>query len=259
MSIVGFCSKCGGPIFDGDIECQNCGEKYSIGPSSQPAPTPQPAPAPTPDPTPPPAPTPTPAPTPQPNPAPVPDPIPRTVPTSARRNHTREIIIAAMTVLLAALITMIITSGKASTYEVCMEDCTWQQAFDRSIEAGGHLATIETEKEFKALTEMIDEQGLSDARLYISAARKDDSAEYYWIDASGKMKGKMLNDAKSYLSGKWENGEPSFEGEGGSLIENRVILVHKLRGYWRLKDVPDNMIAAEPDVSSKVGYIIEYN
>ena len=275
MSVVGFCQKCGGPIFDGDTVCQNCGEIYPVGSAPQPEQTPNPEPAPQPDPTPEPTPKPKPdpKPTPKPDPKPIPKPDPKPIPKPDPqpdpkperhkridlRHYTREIIIAVMAVLLAALVTIIVTSGKASTYEVCMEDCTWQQAFDRSIEAGGHLATIETEKEFKALTEMIDEQGLSDARLYISAARSDDSAEYYWIDASGRMKGKMLNDGKSYLSGKWENGEPSFEGESGNLIENRVILVHKLRGYWRLKDVPDNMLAAEPDMSSKVGYIIEYD
>ena len=267
MSVVGFCQKCGGPIFDGDTVCQNCGEIYPVGSAPQPEQTPNPEPAPQPDPTPEPTPKPKPdpKPTPKPDPKPIPKPDPQPDPKPERhkridlRHYTREIIIAVMAVLLAALVTIIVTSGKASTYEVCMEDCTWQQAFDRSIEAGGHLATIETEKEFKALTEMIDEQGLSDARLYISAARSDDSAEYYWIDASGRMKGNMMNDGKSYLSGKWENGEPSFEGESGNLIENRVILVHKLRGYWRLKDVPDNMLAAEPDMSSKVGYIIEYD
>lgn len=279
MSVIDFCKECGGPIYDGETICSNCGAKYLVANVENDSETVS---------------------------EPESEKVSNTVSNSdallsteisvspksttstesmestasvqqvsgstlittqevvpggngGLKNKWKLGVIGILILILTVLVTIMIKSGKASTYAVIMKDCTWQQAFDECKQAGGHLVIIETEKELKTLTAHIDEQGLGDARLYIAAARNDDSAEYYWIDENNNMKGKMLNGESSFMSDKWENGEPSFDGGDGSVTENRVVFVHKLRGYWKIEDVPDNMLASHPDMSGKTGYIIEYD
>ena len=221
MPVIDFCKKCGGPIYEDDGICQNCGEPYKSEIEQKPVTV-----------------------------VPV-------FPTKAVK--WKYVLVIALLILFAGLVTSLVMPGKTSRYEVVMKDCTWQEAFEESKAAGGHLVRIETEKELDTLTRLIDQEDPKlEAVLYILAARADTAEEYYWVNKNGVLKGKALNSESSFMGNRWEEGEPSFSDYSNGDIDNRVVFVHKLRGYWKLKDVPNDMLSSIPEVSGKTGFIIEY-
>ena len=178
-------------------------------------------------------------------------------PKPGRKNPTAFLI--ALGAVLLAVITALVSLSGQSSYEVVIKDCTWDQAFEESIEAGGHLAMIETEKEYKKLVSLLQEADLDTVRLYISAARADDDDMYYWVDSKQYLVGDALNGEKSYARDLWKSGNPSkVNSQDTSVIENRVELQHTTSFQWALNDVANNILDADPDWSGKIGYIIEY-
>ena len=235
MPVIDFCNKCGGPIYEDDTICGNCGEPYKSVIDLQPEPV-EPF-------------------------LPSKDGKARNSASSfiAIRGKWKYALVIALLILFAGLVTSFVMPGKTSRYEVIMKDCTWQEAFEESEAAGGHLVRIETEKELDTLTRLIDQEDPKlEAVLYILAARADTAEKYYWLNKNGVLKGKALNSESSFMANRWEEGEPSFSEYSNGDIDNRVVFVHKLRGYWKLEDVPDDMLSSSPEVSGKTGFIIEY-
>lgn len=170
------------------------------------------------------------------------------------------ILVTVLGAVLIALISALISVSGQPSYEVVIKDCTWQQAFDESLEAGGHLVTIETEKEYKKLVSLLSEADFDKIRLYISAARDDNSDKYYWIDKDMYFVGEALNGEKSYARNVWKSGNPSMvNSENTSIVENRVELQHTASFQWDYNDVANNILDADPGWAGRIGYIIEYD
>ena len=146
-----------------------------------------------------------------------------------------------------------------SSYELFLEDVSWDQAYLSCQEKGGHLLRIETEEEMNYITAWLDEQDiLSDGSklLYLSAQRQLDSQNYYWVNDESMLSGDTpINASGSWTSGYWFLNEPSFQD--GETTEYCLDLFNK-DGYWYLNDVPGDIVAYAPMYSGKVGYICEY-
>lgn len=146
---------------------------------------------------------------------------------------------------------------KKHSYEIIMEDCTWEEARQRCIERGGYLARIETEEEFDELTQSIEAAGLGDKMFMIGARRDEAGSLYYWADDQNILTGEALNDPASPLFGRWMAGEPSF-GDQGNPECYVDIFYFKDEGRWVMNDVMNDIVGAVPSYSGRVGYICEY-
>lgn len=248
-----FCSKCGAPLDEGDLFCPECNEPYVLQVE---------------------------------NPQTVSGDVADREPSSTQKEvqksedngetaggnlikaptgtkvlskKTLLFVIGALMIAMISAVITIVAKGQ-SKYEVVIKDCTWKQAFEESLESGGHLVTIETEKEYKHLISLLSDAELDSVRLYISAARDNDDDKYYWIDKDMYFVGDALNGEKSYAKEVWKSGNPSLvNSEDTSIVENRVELQHTTSFQWDYNDVADNILDADPAWAGKIGYIIEYD
>lgn len=142
-------------------------------------------------------------------------------------------------------------------YEYILDDCTWQEAFENCINKGGYLVRINSSQEYQAIRKEISSRKMTDIYFRLGGRRDSQSQDYYWVNEDNKLFGEKLNSDSSWCSAEWMQGEPSYKD--GSLEERYMDLFFfdgEKRFVWN--DVPDDMLAAEPAYSGKVGYICEY-
>ena len=130
--------------------------------------------------------------------------------------------------------------------------CTWQDAYNYCLEAGGHLLTINSDEEYSYIKSMLEDNGNQNKVIYLGGSRQYETG-YYW-DIAGTIEGENLNDPVSWAYGCWMNGEPSFQ-DGD--VEERYMSMFYYSGEnrWVWNDSPEDLTAYFPD---KVGYICEY-
>lgn len=140
------------------------------------------------------------------------------------------------------------------TYQVELVDCTWTEALEIAASyPGGYLAHINSEDEYKAITQFIDEAGLDASAFWIGAARPNTGRDFYWVDAQGNMIGEPIND-----SPYWLEGEPSIVDSDFHVNEYYVELFNvKRAGGWVMNDTVDDILELIPANSGKIGIIIE--
>lgn len=142
-------------------------------------------------------------------------------------------------------------------YEYIISDCTWQEAFQDCLNRGGYLVRINSSKEYETIRKEISRQKMTDIYFKLGGRRDNQSQDYYWVNQDNKLFGEKLNSDGSWCSDEWMGGEPSFQD--GNLEEKYMDLFFydgEKRFVWN--DVPDDMLAAEPAYSGKLGYICEY-
>ncbi|GAA0804857.1 hypothetical protein GCM10008910_40420 [Faecalicatena orotica] len=142
-------------------------------------------------------------------------------------------------------------------YEYIISDCTWQEAFQDCLNRGGYLVRINSSKEYETIRKEISRQKMTDIYFKLGGRRDNQSQDYYWVNQDNKLFGEKLNSDDSWCSDEWMGGEPSFQD--GNLEEKYMDLFFydgEKRFVWN--DVPDDMLAAEPAYSGKLGYICEY-
>ena len=145
----------------------------------------------------------------------------------------------------------------ASAYEVVVGTYTWPEALQACRNKGGHLATIDSETEFYAITSMLQSRDDWAGKVfYIGGKRDMNSRDYYWIDANGNPYGTSLLSADNWASRYWGPGEPTYE-YGGAL--EYVCSIFKYQGAWILNDEPENMVAQAPDYYGLTGYLCEFD
>ena len=135
------------------------------------------------------------------------------------------------------------------SYQVVVEDATWQEAYDRAAAAGGYLATITSQAEYEAVCAAADQ------------AAAETGVRYLWLGArlgSGGWSG-----ADCWITGEdwsfsaWYPGEPSGQDEDGT--QEDVLCMWNVEGSgWTFNDQRGDLIAALPSVSGAVGYVIEF-
>ena len=87
--------------------------------------------------------------------------------------------------------------------------------------------------------------------------RATDSRDYYGVDESGQMYGDVINSGSYWCASEWMAGEPSYQ-DGATQEQYLDIFYHQNSGKWVWNDVPDDILAAVPSFSGKLGYICEY-
>lgn len=132
------------------------------------------------------------------------------------------------------------SSQDGHTYNLYIEDLSWNQAADKCINAGGNLVVINDEQEFKAITDLADTYGVE--LVWVGGFRKD--GQIAWVNG----------ETSNYYP--WADGEPSYQDADGT-AEN-FLLLWKLNGKWVYNDSRDDPISAYPKAySGKIAYICE--
>ena len=150
----------------------------------------------------------------------------------------------------------IVSAGHS--YRLVVSDCTWQQAFQNAVAAGGRLATFETADEFNSIIAQIGQAGLSQIMFRIGGRRDPNSTQYFWTDSSNSLSGEVLNNPSSWAYTAWMKGEPSIQD--GNIQETCMdMYYYQPEGRWVLNDVPDDIISVVPGYSGMLGYIIEFD
>lgn len=142
------------------------------------------------------------------------------------------------------------------TYSLVVKDVTWDEAASACEKAGGYLVNINSEEEFDAIIEEIEDAGLEDKIFFLGASRTD-SESYYWVDADGDLTGDPLNDnTDAWCNDVWLEGEPSFAD--GDTEETVVTMFYSSsEDRWVFNDVPTDILEAVSYYSGKIGYICE--
>ena len=146
-------------------------------------------------------------------------------------------------------------------YQVVIEDCTWEEARQRCIDAGGYLVRINSEEEFDYITNLLNSRGYSDYHFYLGGRRELSDTEYYWVNEENQFLEGCLNSAESWAMPHWYNNEPSFQDTGSdapSAISEDVMNLFFVSESWYLNDSSSDLPGDYPRLlSGKVGYIVE--
>lgn len=134
------------------------------------------------------------------------------------------------------------------SYKVKKGDVTWKEANSAAKGDHSHLATANSEKEWKAILKVAKKaqktKGIN--VFWIGAKRNQYEDTYYWQDSVG-------NDL--YNNPHWMDGEPSYYDSSVDKEEYYVELMYiKSSDSWVLNDAPNSITAW---YSGKIGYIVE--
>ncbi|MCD7865215.1 MAG: hypothetical protein LUG54_04230 [Clostridiales bacterium] len=147
------------------------------------------------------------------------------------------------------------------TYQIILDDCTWEEAMQNAQNMGGYLVRINTREEYDTIISMLSGGSYSSYHFYLGGRRNSDGTEYYWVDENNQFLGDCLNADSSWCTSAWYNGEPSFEDAGSdavSVIQEDTMNLFCVGGTWYLNDSSGDLPGNYPDLlSGKVGYIVE--
>ena len=134
------------------------------------------------------------------------------------------------------------TPQPESTYQLFIEDVTWEEARDLCEEKGGHLVTISDADELEKVTGLAETYGVS--LVWIGFYRGQDG-EIHWLNGE---------DIDYYI---WGDGEPSGHDTDGT-AEDYGLLWHT-DGGWIYNDSRNDPVSAYPGIySGNIAYICEY-
>ena len=161
------------------------------------------------------------------------------------------------------------TSSAGHRYELVRSDATWEEAWRQCAQKGGYLAVITSTEEFLQISRQIREEDKTDLCLWIGMEKPRDMERRYWGYSWKQPKDGGEEYTEVYpryfnvYYDFWQAEEPSYTGltkEGDETRENCVCMVYDGgtdRFYW--KDMPDDLLAADPSYVGRMGYICEYD
>ena len=135
-------------------------------------------------------------------------------------------------------------------YEVVKSDMSWLEAKSACEAKGGYLATISSQEEFDRISQLAADSGLT--YLWVGAYLQSDSSS--WADSAWIT-------GESWTFENWYPGEPSKTDSDGTRESYLCIWKAKYQGNdigWTFNDQRNDIVAALPSISGKVGYICEY-
>ena len=130
------------------------------------------------------------------------------------------------------------TPQPESTYQLFIEDVTWEEARDLCEEKGGHLVTISDAEELEKVTGLAETYGVS--LVWIGFYRGQDG-EIHWLNGE---------DIDYYI---WGDGEPSGHDTDGA-AEDYGLLWHT-DGGWIYNDSRNDPVSAYPGIYSGISPI----
>lgn len=141
-------------------------------------------------------------------------------------------------------------------YELCVKDCTWDQARAECEKKGGFLACMTSDEEFQMVENLIRQEGRTDICFYVGAVRNQ--YRWEWIEP-GLTQNSCLN---SEYYKHWLDGGPSYTDvlpDGTEIDETCCELLYK-KGEDRfyLNDITSDVPGVYPSFRGRIGYIIEY-
>ena len=150
-----------------------------------------------------------------------------------------------------------VTEGGIHSYEVIIDDCSWDEAYQNALNMGGYLVRINSEEEYEYITSMLEGDEYQEILFRLGARRDSDSTEYYWIDENNKCYGERLNDSDYWTNSQWKSGEPNFSYEEDEEI---CVEMHRNAGgtSWVWNDIPNDVVEEAPYYKGRVGFIVEY-
>ena len=142
-------------------------------------------------------------------------------------------------------------------YEYYIDNCSWEEAYQKCRAQDGYLVRIESAEEFETICKEIRAKGMQDYMFFIGGRRDPGSSSYYWIDENNVTTGEPINDVNSPLNGYWMANEPSFTD---GAIEETCMEMNFYSGEnrWVINDVPNELTDVVPEFTGKIGYICEY-
>lgn len=128
-------------------------------------------------------------------------------------------------------------------YMLYSADLSWQEAEEKCVSIGGHLATIKSEDDFARICSLLEG---SDARyVWVGAVRGDDGS-IKWTDGA------------AYDYYVWAPGEPSLSDAYDGAAENYIMLVKQSDGTWAYNDSrADPMESYSRYYSGNMAYICQ--
>ncbi len=150
------------------------------------------------------------------------------------------------------------TTDDGHIYYLVLSDCTWSEALERAMDAGGYLVNIDGWTEYSTILHKIIDFGMSDIRFRIGACREEGSRQYHWVDEYGMLRDGVINDPNYWSYSRWITGGPSFYANGADedVLE---IMFYQKESRWVWNDVPDDIVGSSAWFSGKVGYIVEFD
>ena len=131
-------------------------------------------------------------------------------------------------------------------YEIVVADINWQEACDQAQAAGGHLATITSAEEYKAICQMIEPMLTQIELRYLWLGAQ--VGEYGWGDGSWIT-------GESWTFDIWYPGEPSGVGSDGE-PESVLCMWRVGDGGWTFNDQNPRLVSDY--TAGKIGYVIEF-
>lgn len=148
-------------------------------------------------------------------------------------------------------------------YEVIVDDCTWEEAYQNCLSMGGYLARINSKEEFDYITKKVveKEKDYSKKQYYVGMRRDVNSDAYYLVNENNELVGDRLdNGYTSWANSLWLSKEPSYYDSTLKIEETCVsIFKYKETNKWVMNDIPSNLVVQVPSYEGKLGYICEFD
>lgn len=148
-------------------------------------------------------------------------------------------------------------------YEVIVDDCTWEEAYQNCLSMGGYLARINSKEEFEYITKKVveKEKDYSKKQYYVGMRRDVNFDAYYLVNENNELVGDRLdNGYTSWANSLWLSKEPSYYDSTLKIEETCVsIFKYKETNKWVMNDIPSNLVVQVPSYKGKLGYICEFD
>lgn len=131
------------------------------------------------------------------------------------------------------------------SYQIFVEDVTWEAAKAKCEALGGHLATVRTQDELDYIIAMAEDAGAQ--FVWLGAYRGEDDIWYY-----------VTGETMSFSA--WDAGEPSAIDADGTREDYLLLWYRKQTQEWTYNDMRNDPISVIPKTySGKVAFVCQFD